>query len=398
VAVEVLWGGSKGGEGVRMEGVRREAMRREAMKREAMRREAMSRGRVFFLLVFASCFYCVLLFNIPYLMSDNSIRSKQLSELQVGELVAKPGEKVSGFIKVEGTDISMPVTLIAGKEPGLNVLVSAGVHSAEYVGIAALEIFCEETEPGDVKGNLIIIRLMNPSGFEKRTMSMVYEDGKNLNRVFPGDKDGTAAEKIAHTVTEKFFSKAERYIDLHSGDGYESLVPMVFVVGKAPEETAREALHMARVVSVPYMVVSEIGSGGAYNHAGSMGIPSILIERGQRGIWSPAEAQLAVKDLRNVLRRLGVLSSPHELGEYAPQRLMRSTYIPSPRAGFWHPRKTAGDFVKKGEVIGEIRDYFGKVLEAPVFDYDGVILYQVESLTVLKGENLIAYAGDPEIF
>jgi hypothetical protein len=32
-------------------------------------------------------------------------------------------------------------------------------------------------------------------------------------------------------------------------------------------------------------------------------------------------------------------------------------------------------------------------LASPAFEFSGVVLYQVESLTTIKGENLIAYGG-----
>lgn len=41
---------------------------------------------------------------------------------------------------------------------------------------------------------------------------------------------------------------------------------------------------MAEQVDVPYMVRSNVASGGSYNYAASQGIPSILIERGGDGL------------------------------------------------------------------------------------------------------------------
>ena len=48
-----------------------------------------------------------------------------------------------------------------------------------------------------LRGNVIILPLANRSGFENRTTSRVYEDGKNLNRVFPGDREGSEADRLA---------------------------------------------------------------------------------------------------------------------------------------------------------------------------------------------------------
>lgn len=78
---------------------------------------------------------------------------------------------------------------------------------------------------------------------------------------------------------DETFSITDYYIDLHSGDGYEQLHPYVYYVGVVDEETAEKSLHMARHIGVKYVVRSTTATGGAYNYASSLGIPSILIER-----------------------------------------------------------------------------------------------------------------------
>ena len=150
-----------------------------------------------------------------------------MEQVTIGGLTAKRGEKVNGFISVEGTRIQLPVTLICGTQEGETVLISGGVHNAEYVGIQSAIQLSHDLEPDKISGQVIIIHLMNPSGFEHRTMSLVYEDGKNLNRVFPGSMLGTTAERIAYTVEREFFPFADYYIDLHCGDGFEGLVSYV---------------------------------------------------------------------------------------------------------------------------------------------------------------------------
>ena len=141
--------------------------------------------------------------------------------LRVADLEAKPGEKVSGYVHVIGAEFGIPVTLICGEKEGETVLISGGVHNAEYVGIQAAMQLADELDPKKIAGNIIVIRLMNRTGFEHRTMSLTYEDGKNLNRVFPGNPNGTLSDRIAYTVVTEFFQKADYYVDLHCGDGFE---------------------------------------------------------------------------------------------------------------------------------------------------------------------------------
>lgn len=63
---------------------------------------------------------------------------------------------------------------------------------------------------------------------------------------------------------------------------------------------------MAEQVDVPYMVRSNVASGGAYNYAASQGIPSILIERGGMGAWTSEEVRSTRRDVRNILCHLGI--------------------------------------------------------------------------------------------
>ena len=164
--------------------------------------------------------------------------------IKIDDWVIEKGEKAQGKIKISGNGMAMPATVICGVEDGPTVLITAGIHSAEYVGIQAAMELAKEFQPEELKGNVIIVPLVNVSGFEHRTMSLVYEDGKNLNRVFPGDPEGTAADRIAYTIVTKLFSIADYYIDLHSGDGFEQLHPYVYYVGVVDEKTAEKSLHI----------------------------------------------------------------------------------------------------------------------------------------------------------
>lgn len=101
-----------------------------------------------------------------------------------------PGKTVKDHIHVEGTELHVPHVLLCGEQPGPTVLITAGIHNAEYVGIQAAIELSNELDVSTLRGNVVLVPLVNRSGFENRTMSRVFEDGKNLNRVFPGDREG----------------------------------------------------------------------------------------------------------------------------------------------------------------------------------------------------------------
>lgn len=105
---------------------------------------------------------------------------------QLGNLYVEKGEKVCGFLKLPFTEDELPVTLIYGQEEGHTVLVDGGIHNAEYVGIECVTGLAAKLQPEDIKGILILLHIVNVNGFKARTVSVSAEDGKNLNRVFPG--------------------------------------------------------------------------------------------------------------------------------------------------------------------------------------------------------------------
>lgn len=297
-----------------------------------------------------------------------------------------PGKTIKDHIHVNGTEIQVPHVLLCGKKEGPTVLITAGIHNAEYIGIQAAIELSNEIDVDKINGNIIILPLVNRSGFENRTMSLVYEDGKNLNRVFPGNIEGSESERLAYVLFEVFIKNVDMYIDLHSGDGYESLMPFAYYLGETDAEEISK--KMIECVSTPYCVRSRCRTGGAYNLASVHGIPSILLERGQLGLFKRDEIEEDKADVINILKYLKVLE-----GEYVsyPKTELSEYNISSPCTGCWYPEKKAGDIFKAGDKLGEIRDYFGNVLFTEYAKIDGILLYQCSSLNIREKDPLIAY-------
>lgn len=172
---------------------------------------------------------------------------QEIKSIQVGTYRAVSGEKKNIWLEVEDSDIKLPITVICGREEGATVLISAGVHGAEYIGIQTVMELSRELDPELVHGNVICLLIANPSAARTFTRFVVPEDGKNLNRVFPGKKDGTLSEKIAYAMVHELQSLADYCIDVHGGDTSEEVMPFVYYTGAAREEVCRasEAMAMA---------------------------------------------------------------------------------------------------------------------------------------------------------
>lgn len=302
-----------------------------------------------------------------------------------------PGERWSGYLSLAEGSIRLPAAILHGEKSGKTVLITAGVHAGEYVGIQAAIELSQKLKIEKVAGTIVIVKVTNLPAFEQRNGSMGLTDGKNLNRVFPGNPQGSEMERLAFAVAQELQPRADFYIDLHSGDDYEQLTPYVYYAGKAAEEVVAMSRNMAEQVDVPYMVKSNVASGGSYNYAASTGIPSILIERGGMGGWTYEEVRSTRRDVRNILCHLGVYLGQKDYRKYYPLEVADVCYQDASHSGCWYPKKSAGDMIRKGEVLGEVRDFEGKVLEVSVAEYDGVVLYQTATLQVVENGPMIAY-------
>ena len=319
------------------------------------------------------------------------LSGKKRDSFCLNHISVEPGNVWTGYLELGQGEFRLPAAVLHGTRPGKTMLITAGVHGGEYVGIQAAIELSQKLKIQKVAGTIIIVKVINVPAFERRNGSMGLTDRKNLNSEFPGNPKGTEMERLAWAVSHELQPVADYYIDLHSGDDYEQLTSYVYYAGMADEKTVSQSRRMAEQVDVPYMVRSNVASGGAYNYAASQGIPSILIERGGMGAWTSEEVRSTRRDVRNILCHLGIYQGKKDYRTYYPLDVTDICYQDASRDGLWYPFKKPGDMIREGEILGEVRDYEGGLLELSVAEYDGVILYQTGTLQVLGDGPMIAY-------
>lgn len=309
--------------------------------------------------------------------------------IQIGNVEVSGGEKQNLWLPVGNSGLSLPITVICGQQEGPTMLISAGVHGAEYIGIQAVMELSREVQPEQLQGNLICLLVANPSAAQQYVRFIVPEDGKNLNRVFPGKQDGTLSEQIAYWITNELQSQADYYIDVHAGDTCEEVMPFAYFTGVASTEVCRISESMAMATNMAVRVRSSAKTG-AYSSGCLSGLPAILMERGGGGRFTWDELELYKQDLYNVLIHFGFLPG-EERHSTSQERITQATYIEAENSGFWYPALSAGERFTQGTLLGEVKDVWGDLLHCYFGAYDGIVLYQTTSMGIQVGDPLIAY-------
>lgn len=310
--------------------------------------------------------------------------------LHICGLTAERGQKLQTYLPVLDTTTEIPLTIINGCNDGPTLLITAGIHGGEYPGIAAAMELARDLESESVSGCLLILHTVNIQSFWERRAFVTPDDGKNLNREFPGNVNGTLSQKTAWLLSQYFFPVADFYADLHSGDLHEELHPYVYYPGLPTAEISAQAREIAQVLDLEFMVRST-ATTGAYNYAAVAGVPSILIERGGAGLCRREDIDAYKKDLHNILCKLGLLSSDPQPQKHRPVDVTNVIYLATEQSGCWFPSFRCGDKIKQGDNLGCLTDLFGTTIATYYAEQDGIILYQCPALAAPEATILVTY-------
>lgn len=309
----------------------------------------------------------------------------------VGHLSAAPGTKTAGMIEIaiQGKPYTFPIFLINGTADGPTLVVTAGIHGAEYASIAAALDLGQHLQPDILHGRVIIVPVVNVPAFQARAIYVCPLDGINLNRVFPGKADGGATEQIADWVFQNVIKQADYYVDLHGGDLIEALVPFTIYPQTGNARVDDAALGLAKAFGIRYLVRSNAVSGSTIAAAAHAGIPAILTESGAQGLWSPEAVALHTNGLDRLMRHLGMLTDTPL--EPAPFTVIENfVWLRSEHTGFWYPNTAVDQIVQPGQDLGRVTDYQGNVLQTAQATVQGRILFLVSSLAINQGDPLCA--------
>ena len=302
-------------------------------------------------------------------------------------------------MKVESLDVELPqATLqvpyvtVTGEQPGPHLTVIAGVHGTEYTSIAAAREFARSLDAAVVRGTITVAPLVNPAAFWARSPFVVPLDGKNLNRSFPGDPGGSAAEVLAHRLTKAFIEPADYLLDLHAGDLPEALEPFALYDESPVEAQARQmaiAYGLGHVVRQTRAARTVGGSTSAV--AADLGKPAITAESGQNGILERVAVDRHLAGLAGVCAHLGVLPGEPKTAS-APREHEGWDWLRTPVAGWWEPTVATGENVAAGQLIGVVGDVLGGGRHEVRSPSDGVPLFVTSSPAVEADGLLIGIA------
>jgi uncharacterized protein len=257
--------------------------------------------------------------------------------------------------------VPIPLTVVIGAlGPGPTALLTGGNHGDEYEGPVALHKLRQQIRADQVCGRIIICPAINWPAFHagQRTSPI---DGGNLNRMFPGARDGSITQMIAHYVEHVLLAQADYVIDFHAGGqslNYLPLLQMPKVTTQA-ERQRRDAAACAfgAPISLELDFLNEDRT--LQRAAERQGVFWFGAELGGGGSLNLDGLAIAEDGTRRFLRHVGVLQD--DAAQTAPSPSSRfctqtgaPDYLFASASGVFQPAFSLGATVRCGQHAGII--------------------------------------------
>jgi len=277
----------------------------------------------------------------------------------------------------EGVPVSTPVLVINGSLAGPTLCLTAAVHGDELNGIEMVRRVMHDIAPLKVSGAIIGIPIVNVQGF--RRGSRYLPDRRDLNRYFPGNPDGSAAARIAHSFFTNVISHCDALIDLHTGSFERANLPQIRADLRDPD-----VVTLTQGFGSMVILHSTPTAGTLRYAATTAGIPTVTLEAGGPSQLELNEVKLGVKGVETLINTLGMVKKKRFWGDPEPV-YYRSSWVRADNGGILLADVSLGSTVRKGDVLGTITDPMNNARTELVSPYSGRIIGMARNQVVMPG-------------
>lgn len=273
---------------------------------------------------------------------------------------------------------------LTGKEKRISIVT--GIHGDELEG----QYVCYElsrrihADKSMLTGIVDIYPALNPLGVDSIMRGIPMFD-LDMNRIFPGNTDGSMAEYVAAKAIEDI-SGSDVCIDIHASNIYLQEISQV----RISETTAKALVPLARRLNIDYIWVHQAATvleSTLAHSLNSIGTKTLVVEMGV--------GMRVTKELGNQLTD-GIFVLMKDLGIWqgeviTPKKPIESEdgnvhFLNAAASGIFLPCISHSKMVKNGELIGEIVDPLsGKVLQKIYSPCNGLVFTLREFPVVYEG-------------
>lgn len=307
--------------------------------------------------------------------------SEKLIDNWFGEQI-EPGESRNVQLTVGESYSSMAVQIQIhirrGIKDGPVVFVTGALHGDEINGCGAIRQLIQEDDFRLLRGSVVLIPVLNLPAFERH--SRYLPDRRDLNRSFPGTKDGSLASRMAYTIFNEIVRRCDYGIDLHTASVRRTNYPTV-----RGDLADPEVRRIAEAFGSEIVINGKGPKNSFRREACKVGCPTIIMEGGEVWKVEPGIVETAVRGVKNVLCELDMIETDIQ---HPPYQIIieKSKWIRAERGGFLHFHIQPGDIVEKGHPLTTNTTILGEEHSTLYAPFNGVVMGMTSLPSISPGE------------
>lgn len=283
-----------------------------------------------------------------------------------------------------GTPLDIPVIIQRSKKPGPTLLLTAGIHGNEVNGVEIVRQLIQKKYNIPECGTIICMPVVNVFGFINQERK--FPDGRDLNRVFPGGKNGPLASRFAYAIMHEIIPHIDYCIDYHTGGDQRFNYSQIRI-----DASDKETLSLAKIFGSKFIINSPILEKSFRKSVTVLGKKVLLFEGGKSLNLDRVVTLKAIEGTLKVLHHLGFRSNEEEISTTPniPQYMVtKSSWIRAPKSGMYRGFQVLGSKVEKGQVLGSVSDPFGSAEKPVKAPHEGYIICNNHAAIVNQGDAL----------
>lgn len=308
-------------------------------------------------------------------MEDFIINSQTIKQGETKQIV------LNSYELHTKTKIEIPVFVFRSNIPGPTILFSAGMHGEETNGIEIIRKLITHENLNHLKcGSVIAIPVINSVSFLFGSRDL--PDGRDLNRCFPGNKNGSFGSRIAYDLMKHIIPLIDFGVDFHTGGAKINNSPQIRCVFEFPEN-----LSLAKKFSAPLIIDSKYRDGTFRKEAAKKGKPILVYEGGESIRFDYTAINEGINGCFRLLKSFDMTDI--DIPNNASVKITSDSWIRANASGLFHMSVMNGAYVSKGDLLGVICNPFGNIEHKIISHHDGYIVGINNHPVVNQGEALI---------
>lgn len=311
------------------------------------------------------------------------MRKRKPFEL-LGETI-EPGKSKRLTLEVAklhtNTPIQIPVIINHSRKKGPTLLILAGIHGDEINGIEIVRRLIKSGKHKPNYGTVICIPVFNIFGF--LNLSREFPDGRDLNRIFPGSKNGSLASQFAYIFMKEIAPLTDVILDFHTGAAQRNNYPQTRC-----DFRDVESKNLCEVFAAPYTINSKVITKSIRHAVSKLGKQYILFEGGKSNRIDNSVVECGINGIKRVMNHLGIRHFSHIKETEENFIIQDSKWIRASSSGMLNIRVQNGNVVEKGTILATIADPYGKFERSVKAPFKGAVINVNEMPLVNKGDAL----------